>query len=275
MTEIITNRLTAALAAAREAFNHPDALSQSRAKTILDSCVARMIAEPKRPSSPAQALGSLVHCMVLEPTEVERRYHVVPPVNRRTNAGKAEAAAALEAAAGRTVVEEDDYATATAMGAKILAHPHAAFWLEQPGLSEVKLGWTDPATGVRAKGVLDRLAVEDRAVREIKTAQEAGVAGFQKAIGNHRYHVQAALYVDGASLILEQAGLEPVQEFGFIVVESTAPFEVACYTLDATAIDRGRRLYQEAFRQWGAYLADRQAWHGYPLGLSIGIPRWA
>ena len=39
-------------------------------------------------ASPAMNLGSLVHAMVLEPHIVERRWVVVPKIDRRTKAGR-------------------------------------------------------------------------------------------------------------------------------------------------------------------------------------------
>lgn len=63
--------------------------------------------------------------------------------------------------------------------------------------------------------------------------------------------------------------------FPFIVVEKTPPYGVAVYTLDAEAIELGRRIYKRDLATY-AWCVQMNSWPCYSPDIQeIKLPRWA
>ena len=61
----------------------------------------------------------------------------------------------------------------------------------------------------------------------------------------------------------------------FIAVEKTAPYAVACYTLDDVAKEKGRELYQQDLQTLQAAQAAN-AWPAYSDQIeTLTLPAWA
>ncbi|MCK5387559.1 MAG: PD-(D/E)XK nuclease-like domain-containing protein [Gammaproteobacteria bacterium] len=71
--------------------------------------------------SNALTFGTLLHTMVLEPHDTDDNYAVLPPLNLRTNTGKAEKLAFEEEHEGKIIIPEDDFETATNMTKNVMA----------------------------------------------------------------------------------------------------------------------------------------------------------
>jgi exodeoxyribonuclease VIII len=217
--------------------------------------------DPKR-SAPeptaAMRLGSLVHCAVLEPEELGKRYGVCAP--RNTKAGKEQAE--RMAAAGIEAVTGSDMELALAMADAVRSHQAAAELLRN-GKAEQSFWWDDAATGLRCKCRPDWY--DGATVVDLKTTTDAG-PGFARSVATFRYHVQASHYL---------AGLHGAERFVFIAVEKTAPYAVAVYELDAAAMAAGDELRQRDMR----VIADCQVtkeWPGYGNTIqSLSLPSWA
>ena len=63
--------------------------SSSRIKTALTSA-AHYLAYKSTDATPAMALGTAIHALVLEPDTWRNELVIAPDINRRTKAGKAE-----------------------------------------------------------------------------------------------------------------------------------------------------------------------------------------
>lgn len=218
--------------------------------------------DPKRtPVEPTAAmrLGSLVHCAVLEPEELQARYGVCGP--RNTKSGKEQAE--RMAAAGIEAVTASDMMTANCMADSVHRHPAVAALLAQ-GKAEQSFWWDDAATGLRCKCRPDWY--DGSTVVDLKTTTDASPAAFARSVATFRYHVQASHYL---------AGLHGAERFVFIAVEKTAPYAVAVYELDAAAMAAGDELRQRDMR----IIADCQAtteWPGYGDDLqTLSLPSWA
>jgi exodeoxyribonuclease VIII len=207
----------------------------------------------------AMRLGSLVHCAVLEPEELGKRYGVCAP--RNTKAGKEQAE--RMAAAGIEAVTGSDMELALAMADAVHSHQAAAELLRN-GQAEQSFWWDDSATGLRCKCRPDWY--DGTTVVDLKTTTDASPAGFARSVATFRYHVQASHYL---------AGLHGAERFVFIAVEKTAPYAVAVYELDAAAMAAGDELRQRDMR----VIADCQAiseWPGYGNTIqSLSLPSWA
>jgi exodeoxyribonuclease VIII len=203
--------------------------------------------------------GSLVHCAVLEPDELGKRYSRCAP--RNTKAGKEQAADL--AARGIEAVSDSDWALAIAMSRAVRQHPAAAALLAH-GKAEQSFWWDDPATGLRCKCRPDWYYATT--VVDLKTTTDASPRGFAKSVAAFRYHVQASHYL---------SGLHGAKRFAFIAVEKSYPHLVAVYELDAEALQLGNELRQRDMR----VITDCRAtseWPGYSDGVqTLSLPKWA
>lgn len=136
---------------------------------------------------------------------------------------------------GRIVVSAEDLALARAMAAAVRAHPSAAALLagceyERP------VFWTDPATGLFCKGLLD--ACKPGVVIDLKGTRDVAPRAFGRSAAAYDYPGQHAHYGAG----WEAATGEPCAHY-LIAVEATAPHDVAVYELDdvVMAAARARR----------------------------------
>ena len=212
--------------------------------------------QPVEPTA-AMRLGSLVHCAVLEPEELHKRYrHCLP---RNTKAGKERAAEI--AAAGLEAVTESDMDLALAMAVSVRSHPVAAELLSV-GLAEQSVWWDDPATGLRCKCRPDW--INGLTFVDLKTTTDAS-ADFARSVAQYRYHVQQAHYLQS----------HIADRFIFLAVEKTFPYAVGVYELDADAVAVGEQLRQSNL-QAIANCKDAQAWPGYTDQIqTLSLPRWA
>ena len=206
----------------------------------------------------AMTMGSVVHCAVLEPGELLKRYGIAP--DRRTRRGK-ETAAAMQAS-GIEPVAESDLHQAQRMASAVRRHPMAAQLLQQ-GQPETSVWWDDPETGLRCKCRPDW--INGRICVDLKTTTDASPRGFAKSVVNFRYHVQDAHYL--ASGLFDR--------FIFIAVEKESPFAVGVYELDADALTEGQRLRSRDLQRI-ANCRAAESWPGYGDELqTLSLPGWA
>jgi exodeoxyribonuclease VIII len=221
----------------------------------------RRFLDPSRPAvepTAAMRLGTLVHCAVLEPDELSKRYGVCLP--RNTKAGK-EMAAEMEAA-GIEAVGAADMALAAAMADSVRSHQAAAALLRD-GKAEQSFWWDDAATGLRCKCRPDWY--QAGTIVDLKTTTDASPRGFAKSVAQWRYHVQANHYLAGTF----------ADRFVFIAVEKTYPYAVAVYQLDDAAMLHGEGLRRTNLQT----IADCRAiseWPGYGNTIEmLSLPSWA
>lgn len=221
---------------------------------------SRFINPDRNPVEPTAAmrLGSLVHCAVLEPDQLQYRYSRC--ASRATKAGKEQAFNL--ASRGIEAVSDADWELAIAMNNAVNLHP-AARKLLQEGEAEQSYFWEDSRTGLQCKCRPDWL--NGSTIVDLKTTQDASPKGFAKSVANFRYHVQASHYLS--------AGF--ADRFVFIAVEKTYPHAVAVYELDAVALNLGESLRLDnisriaecrALNKWPSY-SDNE--------LTLSLPVWA
>jgi len=230
--------------------------------------------DPERPPqepSPAMLNGTYVHCALLEPSELVKRYAVRPEgLEARTKDGKVWIAEAE--ARGLVVVTQAQEAAALRQARAVRALPDVASLLAQ-GEAEVSAFWTDPETGELCKCRPDwvRPAGDGVILVDGKTCQDASPEGFGRAIWNFRYDLQAAWYSDG----YERATGLRVHGFVFAAVESAWPHAAAAYMLSEEVLDAARRKNRELLNLY-AECKRTNTWPGYsPAIQQINLPPWA
>lgn len=253
---------------------HPS-ISSSAINTALRSPLhyfAEYVARAaERTESASMRLGTMVHTAVLEPGEWDARYIVAPDVDRRTKDGK-EAWAQFQAAAkGREIVTNEEAAKAHAIAAVVLEHPAAGTLLRGDFLEperEASYFWRDAETGLECRCRPD--SFDGEVIVDLKTTTDASPSGFARSVANYGYHVQAAWYRRGVAAVTGRSPRHVI-----VAVETSAPYAVAVYELDALALEEGERLCQRAITT----IAECQRagrWPGYGDEIQrLGLPRWA
>ena len=263
-----------------------DAINQSRLKLIIRSPAHYQHAaeQPREDPSPAMALGTAVHALVLEPEQAMERLAVIPSdINRRTNDGRARYAEFIEASKGKTVLTLDDLGTAYKIRDAVLAHGSAADCVRLiTGQSEVVMVWTDPDTGLTCKARVDRFAgvdLKDRWGRppigpfdrdwitgvdhyvaapiELKTTRDASREGFAREARRYSYPFQSAFYAMGAGA----CGIE-LEPLRIVAVENEPPHLVAVHTLGLPSLELGKAQVRTALYRLKACL-EANEWPGY------------
>lgn len=270
MTDFIYG-LHPASAYSNSAYHALDAVGKSDLDLIARSPMHYRSTLHCSPESPAMRIGSAVHCAVLEPERFAREYMAAPSIDRRTKAGKEQAAEIEMQAAqeGKRVLPIDEYEMVADVAYVVRHHPRVSSMLSA-GQPEVSALWKNDEFGVRCRARFDWITPEGWLL-DLKTTQDASPSAFAKSCAAFRYHVQAAWYLDGYLA----ATSDMPQGFIFIAVEKTPPYAVALYELDADAVDLGRALARRDLARY-ANAREFDSWPGYPENVqSLSLPRWA
>ena len=144
-------------------------------------------------------------------------------------------------------------------------------FMDIQGESETSHYWTDEMTGLRCKCRPDYITDNLEYVIDYKTTTDASKKGFQRAIVQYGYDIQAGFYMEG---IEKSMGHRP-KNFIFIVVEKQPPFNVAVYVADDEMVTLG---YEKARRGLSKikYWEDAKEFPNYSETVEIiGLPDWA
>ncbi|EOW2397797.1 PD-(D/E)XK nuclease-like domain-containing protein [Cronobacter sakazakii] len=214
-------------------------------------------------------MGTALHCLLLEPEEFSKRFIVAPQFNRRSNAGKEEEAAFMNKVAGMgmTVMTAEEGRKLQLMRDSAFAHPAARWLLEQEGDCEASHYWIDEETGELCRIRPDKRLAQFPVMADVKKVSD--MSRFARHIDEFRYHVQDAMYCEGA----KQTTGEPHSFFFIAVSESIdcGRYPVRVFELDAYDKDEGFRLFRR----------DLNAYHQYRTSDEVGgietikRPEWA
>ena len=249
-----------------------DALSSSGLR-LLDRSPAHYreaMENPPEPT-PAMALGSAFHSLMLEPDTFDDNFAVAPDINRRTKAGK-EAYAAFEAEnKGKAVILPDDFDQIRAM--KIAAlKSETVRGIFSSMHTERTIIWNDPLYGFACKCRPD---IENPAIEflwDLKTCVDASPDGFSRDAARFGYHLQADWYLTGANVA---HGRTVYRNFGFICVEKSPPYAVQVYVADAEFMNAGKEKNSILRNKYELCLRGNK-WPGYPdRVVPLSLPRWA
>lgn len=225
-----------------------DAVNVSALKQVAD-CPAKV--GTVKEQSAAMALGSLTHCAILEPEQLERRYVVTDLARCGTKAWEE----AEEAAGGRELVKRSDWEAALRMCDAVWAHPTARALLTG-AVTERTLVWQDAETGLLCKARLDAASPLGGPV-DVKTAASAHPREWARQARRLRYHWQAAHYLAGC-----RALGQPDDAFPFIVIESSSPYVTEVYPVGPRSLDVGTQKIADAMRIY-AECKRSGRWPGY------------
>ena len=224
--------------------------------------------ETKHEDSDALVFGSAFHDYILLPDTFQTAYTVLPPdFNGRTKKGKAMLESIQQS--GQTVLKAEWLTAIEGMAAAIAAHPKASVLL-QGGKAEQSIFWTDGESGIDCRCRPDYLNPSSIIV-DLKSTTDASPEEFARSVAKYRYHVQDAFYSEG---YYQATGQWP-RGFVFIAVEKTAPYAVACYSLNDDAKAYGRELFRRDLKTL-LEAEKSQEWTAYSQEIEIlSLPAWA
>lgn len=188
-----------------------------------------------RSETDAMALGTAVHCAILEPEKFRSRYTVYREGRR---AGKA-FDAFVEAHVGVEILSESEYDKCLAMQSAARSHARVGPLLAGPGDHELSVVWNHPGTGLLCKSRVDRLA--RRVVTDAKTTKDPRPHAFMTQGHRLGYHIQMAAQKEG----LKQHGID-VDEFHFAAIQSSETWRVFDYQLADNVLREGLDLWRGA-----------------------------
>ena len=196
-----------------------------------------------RQTSTAFALGSLVHCMFLEPNEIEDRYSVCPIKDRRTKAYKQWVA---ENDNAKTIVSQSEWDTALSCCNALHGHDIAKQIIDAD--SETESSWRYKHNGIPCKLKADKVLPNAHIVFDLKTISCCTVDEVRRSFRKYKYGLQAAHYVVGAENIFADTRTDRF-EMVFAFVETQQPFRVLCFQVGSQTLDA-------AISDWDVLLAD-------------------
>lgn len=214
-------------------------------------------------------MGTALHCLLLEPQEFESRFIIAPEFNRRTNAGKEAEAEFLANCSelGKTIMTAEEGRKLKLMRESVFAHPDARWLLEQDGICEGSLYWTDGETGELCRCRPDKMMNGLPILADVKKVDD--MSRFERHVEEFRYHVQDAMYSDGYREIYGE-----VPDFIFIAVSSSIEcgrYPVRVRPLSPEWRAEGYELYRRDLHKFHECRANNE-WHDLQPLIQ---PAWA
>lgn len=254
-----------------------NAISNSQLSVLKRSAAEfyqRYILQSWKEEEPSDSLklGSLLHCIALEPDKVSERFAIAPDVDGRTKEGKVVKAAFAEASNGKTIVSVGVAERAAICHAAIREHKDASRLLEQIARSDAVV--EKPIYGewnqVAVAGTPDLVVLDKGLIVDLKTTQDANPLAFAKSVASFGYHRQVAMYLE----LVEQA-YGAADRFLFVVVRTTPPHEVAVYELNYSAVMQGRSELVGLIDEYRYRTASNDWVAPWGKGVTeLALPRW-
>lgn len=231
---------------------------------------AKYIDQPPEmaPQTKDQLLGSLVHCLVLEPDNFSNLFCIMPELNLRTNAGKEAKAQFLGENSSKTPITKAMYEHACLMSESVLVS--APDILSATPDKEISLFWDCPFSGLPLKAKLDGLGPDH--LLELKTTSSASENFFSRQAFNYHYDLSLVHYLEGVRILTDKN-----PSAYFVTVESDPPFVCQVYKASESFLTAGRAKWLEAISKLENGIKESR-WPGYFSGESIPElqpPAWA
>lgn len=241
-----------------EAYRAYDGINQSYLKRVHTHGVAHAERDKEHKSEQTKALliGSLYHCMTLEPHEVEARYVIAPNVDRRTKYGK-EVFDEFDAG-GKAVVKASDWDVAQAMSTSALEimsdrfnRASVAREIAFTGKAKIYYTWDgeERSHDFKIKGKLDLLTRVHKGKGELEILDLKSMASLSDndVIASARgscWGIQSAFYSDCVNDIFKV-----MPKFTYVCSEKEVPNLSREFYVSNEMIERGRHNYLRAFVQ--------------------------
>jgi len=205
-------------------------------------------ARAARDDKPHFSIGLALHDVLLLDGKFGKGYHITPEgfdARQTIKWGDAVEALAYARRKGKVVLTHDQSKAVIAMAASI-NEDELARALITAGEPEMTLAAKDPETGVWLRARPDVLPTVMDIIPDIKTAADAALEPYERAVTRFGYFQSAAHYIDVIDLIYGQKK----RRFVLITVEKTPPYCVVIDHLDDSDIDLARLKNRAAINKF-------------------------
>lgn len=207
------------------------AISASDIKLVLEN---PMLYKNKwsKPKTDSMILGSIVHCLVIEPDKFDTYYKVIDSSLKKKDIEKLQDMQSQDSK--QTLIKEDIFNEAKQVSDAILKSNIGNLF--KGGFGEAS--YVKECYGVKCKVRPDYFLPDKKIIIDLKTTKFGGANPnvFQKTITNFKYYIQAAFYLD----VLQ------ADKLFFVAVETESPYMIGLFELDNVALDLGRDKIKKA-----------------------------
>lgn len=282
MTTIITPNTSAAMIEkmSNEDYHARPEFSSSQLKDMLRSGAHfysnHILKEVERESSAAMNFGTLVHTLFLEPDQFENEFVIAPKFDKRTKAGKEEAAAWEAAHQGKILITEEQKTDAMRMAENLKQLSSYADMQSNYGMAEASIFFNDPVYDLALRVRLDYhiapcKALPNGLILDVKTTTDARPTEFSRSCAKFSYDLSAAMYREGFQQYYKTAEKPP---FIFLVAESAIPYNVKQYKAADLFLSVGESRYNKAKELLAESLLINE-WDGYSLEMEdLFLPQY-
>lgn len=216
----------------------------------------------KREATRAMAIGSAIHCAILEPERFSVDYLLLREVKDRRSSEYKQACKVHDPEYVLTGEEADNVAGMQESVRSQYSMP--------VGETEVSVFAECPKTGVAVKCRFDLLTYTGHAV-DLKKTQDSSREAFAKSVYNYRYHVQDAWY----RFVYELATGKALESFTFLAVEEHPPHVAMPYELGGESLIIGHNEAMADLERY-AECMEYNDWPGYErTDEPLELPAWA
>ena len=247
-----------------EAYHFEPAISSSDVKTVSGKSLAHWKGQ-ERKESVAFDLGTATHAHLLEP---EKSLVRCGPETRRGKERKQ--AKEYSDKAGAVLLPEAEYKQSIDMAQSVLQHSVAHHLLTHSDLiAEASFFVTDPDLDLPLKTRPDGLLVKQGMAIDVKTCVDASPKGFDRAVRNFGYDIQAAFYLHCLNL----EGLR-IKQFMFICVEKEKPYAVCVHEMSEMYLRHAHNRMMETLYTIKHATDNEEYDTGWDEINTIHLPDW-
>lgn len=231
---------------------------------------------PKVSETPSMRFGTAVHLAVFEPEEAARRLVVERKFGTKKAEKEAKAAWKAELPSDAMIFSADDMERIGNAREAVMRHQVARSLLGGRGtegsIDELTITWNEDGIGFRKRLDKVRIAGSRAFIADLKTSSDPSPSSFERSCVNYGYDLQAAFYPRAVPAVF---GVTQTR-FAFVVVRSSAPFEVAVYLPDPDFLALGQRKVEAAIEAIKR-CRDRGDWSAawQQAANTLSAPRWA
>lgn len=254
--------------------------SSSQLKDILRSSAHfysnNILKENEREAKKHLDFGTLAHTLFLEPEQFDNEFVVGPKFDRRTKAGKEEAAAWEAANEGKIIIDQEMLDGANRIANNLRGLSSYKLMQDNYGMAEASIFFTDPVYGLNLRVRPDYHIIPcdefpNGLLFDVKTTTDARQFKFQRSCSDFGYDISATMYREGFQ---QHYKTEEKPEFIFLVAESSAPFNVKQYRASSLFLSIGEQRYNKAKELLAESLLINE-WDGYSTELEdISLPQY-
>lgn len=223
-----------------------------------------ILKETEKETKEAMNFGTLAHTLFLEPDQFNAEFIIAPKFDRRTKAGKEEAAAWEEANQGKILVTQEQVDGAVRIAENLKQLSSYSDMQNNYGMPEASIFFTDPIFGLQLRirpdwHIAPCPAFPDGLILDVKTTTDARHHAFSKKCSDFGYDLSASMYREGFQQYYETENKPP---FVLLVAESSIPFNVKQYRISDLALSVGDARYNKAKELLAESLLINE-WDGY------------